>query len=151
MKKIINNYSSLFIIIFISIFLTACSGLFVTDKSLSGKFNRDISDRELSVFYTPNKDNITVALKNVGYSFMTGLTVAFKCVKEDETVTQMYTIGNLKAYFSKNLSVPINFYECRQFSVSYSFLPMPDGGFGMGSDRNFIDPVNPVENTLIIK
>lgn len=151
MKKIINNLNSLFAILLICIFLTACSGLFVTDKKLSGTFNRGVSDRELSVFYNPNKDNMTVALKNVGYSFMTSLSVAFKCVKEGETVTQMYTIGNLKAYFSKNLSVPMNYYECQHLSVNYSFIPMPDGGVGMGSDRNFIDPVNPVENTLVIK
>lgn len=151
MENHLNKYVKIFIVIVLSLLLAACSGLFATDKSLSEGFRRDVGDRELSVYFNPMKDNITVALKNVGYSFMTNLTVAFECAQDNQTVTEMYTIGNLKSYFNKKLNVPISYYQCNKLTMKYSFIPMPDGGMGMDVDRNFIDPVNPVENTFNLK
>lgn len=131
--------------------ISGCSGLFATDKKLSRDYLNEKSDRDLSVFFTPKKDNMTVALKNVGYSFMTNLSVLFECITPDETITEIYSIGNLKAYFNKSIVVPIDYYRCSKLTLSYTFIPMPDGGTGFSASRNFIDPINPVENTFKLK
>lgn len=151
MTKNAVNKNTLALLALLCLMITACSGLFATDKTLSREFRNEASDSDLAVFFTPRSDNMTVALKNVGYSFMTNLSVSFECITPEETITEIYTIGNLKAYFNKNLVVPINYYKCTKLTISYTFIPMPDGGMGFSTSRNFIDPINPVENTFKLK
>ncbi len=137
-----------------ALFLTGCAGLFATNDKLSDAYPLAASDGNMTVFYDPGPAVINMAVKNTGSAFMSNLSVAFTCVMPKKTDTRIYSLGNLKPYFNKKLTVPAVFADCVSFTAEYTFLPYADGGFiNDGSIDNGFQriPPNPVEGVIVFK
>lgn len=106
-----------------------CAGVFTSDDKLLETYSLSVSDNNMTIFYTPAPSNTNIAIKNTGNAFMNNLSVSFTCTENGNANTIIYSLGNLKPYFNKTLSVPFIISKCNLFTVGYTFTPYKDGGF----------------------
>lgn len=128
-------------------------GVFATDTNLSDSYTSVREDSDIAFFYTPNATGLSAAVKNIGNTFMTGLSVTVTCGMVRGSDASYYSIGNLKTYYNKKLSIPLDIEKCLSITVGYSYIPQADGVFFNNSNINMVPqaPVNPVEGMFILK
>ena len=143
---------ALFLLCFAIIFcLCGCSGIFATDRNLSEAYPSAVKDKNMTLYYNAGATIIDVAVKNTGSAFMNRLSVAFICTMPNGATTQIYSLGNLKPYFNKKLTVRASLADCSSFRAEYTFIPSADGDWTDNGKGFRKVPVNSVEGVIAFK
>ena len=113
------------IITLIFLLITGCSGIFISSNNLSKDYRYKQNNQELNVFFTPNKNQLNIAIKNMSGIFMSNLTISITCDDNRDKTTSIYSLGNLKEFFNKTLTVPVNYDSCKSIILNYTYNPAP--------------------------
>ncbi len=153
LRKLIKNNLYIFSILFILI-IDGCIGYFATTEKLSYEYSHTAKDENLTIFYNYNVTLMSVAVKNTSTSFMRNLNISFNCINDDKTNSKFFSLGELKPYFNKTITLVVNFNECAYFTAEYTFFPVKDGDFidNRIKTTHFIEaPVYPIEKVIVLK
>ena len=99
MMKIIKMVrNSLFILIFI--FTAGCSGTFFGFHNLDKKYEEEISNSDIELYYTASPTYIAMAVRNVSNTFFTGLNMSLECVYKNGDETSIATTECLVPWYT---------------------------------------------------
>lgn len=149
--------NKLFSLLLLCFFInTGCVGTFKTTDRLSNDYSSMAKDENITLFYNYSVALIDINIKNTGSSFINRFNISFNCVSHNKEKNKIksFSLGEIKPYFSKKVSIPINLNDCDTFFAEYSFIPSKDGNFidNKSKTSHFINsPVYPIQKIINIK
>lgn len=154
MKTIKMVRNSLFVLILV--FITGCSGTLFGFHNLDKKYEEEISNSDIELYYTTSTTYIAMAVRNISSTFFTGLKMSLECVYESgDIITEMHSLNNLKTYYYKEVIFKIDYSKCSSIIFNYKYYPQSDGGFvyrdKFGSIPYPEENNIPVDGVLVIK
>ena len=120
MKTIKMVRNSLFVLILV--FITGCSGTLFGFHNLDKKYEEEISNSDIELYYTTSTTYIAMAVRNISSTFFTGLNMSLECVYESGNIIRLFGIDSPELSQTCTLTTEVKDKETEEITIKEDII-----------------------------